>query len=125
MEHPFFLRDETIISIGTASTEPFAPGPALESTFALMDAFIQRGLHNPFWIVTKGGVPKGRKLDFARIAKATKGLMISLCWASNPAHIEPMRNNRFLNTEEAKEAGATLAWYLRPLTPEWSGTRAN
>lgn len=123
VKHPFFIADETIISIGTASTEPFAPGPVTESTFEIMNAFVQRGLKNPFWIVTKGGVPKGRKLDFARISKATRGIMLSLCWADNPDTIEPVHNNRFLNAEEAKEAGATIAWYMRPIVPEWSGNR--
>jgi hypothetical protein len=82
-----------------------------------MNAFIRRGLRNPFWIVTKGGVPKGIKLDFARISNVTRGLMLSLCWADNPDTIEPAHNNRFLNAAEAKEAGATIAWYM----PDRSG----
>lgn len=122
VKHPFFIANETIISIGTASTEPFAPA-VVDSTFEIMDGFVRRGLRNPFWIVTKGGVPKGRKLDFARISNATRGLMLSLCWADNPDTIEPAHNNRFLNAEEAKEAGATIAWYVRPIVPEWSGNR--
>ncbi len=122
IKHPFFIADETIISIGTASTEPFDPA-VVDSTFEIMDGFIRRGLRNPFWIVTKGGVPKGRKLDFARISNATRGLMLSLCWADNPETIEPVHNNRFLNAEEAKEAGVTIAWYMRPIVPEWSGNR--
>lgn len=122
VKHPFFIADETIISIGTASTEPFAPAVA-DSTFDIMNAFVNRGLRNPLWIVTKGGVPKGRKLDFARITNATRGLMLSLCWADNPDTIEPAHNNRFLNAEEAKEAGVTIAWYMRPIVPEWSGNR--
>lgn len=122
VKHPFFVANETIISIGTASTEPFAPA-VVDSTFEIMDGFVRRGLQNPFWIVTKGGVPKGRKLDFARISNATRGLMLSLCWADNPDTIEPAHNNRFLNAEEAKEAGATIAWYMRPIVPEWSGNR--
>ncbi|MBN1585317.1 hypothetical protein JW899_03030 [Candidatus Uhrbacteria bacterium] len=122
VKHPFFIADETIISIGTASTEPFAPA-VVDSTFEIMDGFVRRGLRNPFWIVTKGGVPKGRKLDFARISNATRGLMLSLCWADNPDTIEPTHNNRFLNAEEAKEAGATIAWYMRPIVPGWSGNR--
>jgi DNA repair photolyase len=119
--HPFFVADETIISIGTASTEPFAPGQVTESTFEIMNSLIRRGLRNPFWIVTKGGIPKGRKLDFARISNATRGVMVSLCWADNPDTIEPVRNNRFLHVDEAKEAGVTIAWYMRPIVPEWSG----
>ncbi|MEK7647485.1 MAG: hypothetical protein AAB384_00430 [Patescibacteria group bacterium] len=121
VEHPFFVADVSVISIGTASTEPFAPA-IVDSTFDIMNEFVRRGLRNPFWIVTKGGIPKGRKVDFARIVSASRGLMISLCWAGNPKEIEPMRNNRFLNVEEAKEAGATIAWYLRPIVPEWSGS---
>ena len=122
VKHPFFIAGETIISIGTASTEPFAPA-VVDSTFEIMDGFVRCGLRNPLWIVTKGGVPKGRKLDFARISNATRGLMLSLCWADNPDTIEPAHNNRFLNAEEAKEAGATIAWYMRPIVPEWSGNR--
>lgn len=122
VKHPYFVPNQTIISIGTASTEPFAPGLVTESTFEIMQAFIDRGLSNPFWIVTKGGVPKGRKIDFARITRATKGLMLSLCWSDNPDTIEPVRNNRFANAEEVKEAGATISWYMRPIVPEWSGT---
>ncbi len=122
VSHPFFMKDESIISIGTASTEPFASPEVTQSTFDIMDAFVKRGFHNPMWIVTKGGIPGGRKQDIARIVANTKGLMFSLCWADNPANIEPCRNNRFLRCEEAKEAGATLAWYLRPIVSEWSGT---
>lgn len=125
IKHPYFIPNRTIISIGTASTEPFAPGPVTESTFEIMQAFVDRGLKNPFWIVTKGGVPKGRKIDFARITKISSGVMVSLCWADNPETIEPFRNNRFLNAEEAKEAGAKISWYLRPIVPEWNGTVDN
>ncbi|HAT68570.1 MAG: hypothetical protein A2481_02505 [Candidatus Yonathbacteria bacterium RIFOXYC2_FULL_47_9] len=121
VKHPFFIVDETVISIGTASTEPFAPGQVTDSTFEIMESFVRRGFKNPFWIVTKGGIPKGRKLDLARITRATRGLMISICWADNPDTIEPVRNNRFLSVEEAKEAGVIIAWYMRPIVPEWSG----
>lgn len=122
VKHPYFIPDRTIISIGTASTEPFAPGQVTESTFKIMEAFIDHGLRNPFWIVTKGGVPENHKLDFARITRVTK-LLISLCWADNPDTIEPTRNNRFKNAEEAKDAGANVSWYMRPIVSEWSGTK--
>ena len=121
VKHPFFIPDVTVISIGTASTEPFADGPVANSTFDIMEAFIRRGFRNPFWIVTKANVPKGRKQDIAAITKVVKGLMISICWVDNPQRIEPIRNNRFLYSEEAKEAGATISWYMRPMVPEWSG----
>ncbi len=122
---PFFIKDQSILSIGTASTEPFAPGPVTESTFAIMQNLVERGLRNPIWIVTKGGVPRGRTEEFTAITKAIKGLMISLCWADNPAHIEPAHNNRFANCEEAKAAGAIISWYMRPIVPEWGGSLQN
>lgn len=122
VKHPFFIPNTTVISIGTASTEPFAPGEVTESTFAIMDAFVHRGLKNPLWIITKGGVPQGRKQDFAQITKAIS-LLVSLCWADNPDSIEPVQNNRFLHAEEAKEAGVMISWYMRPIVPEWNGTR--
>lgn len=122
VEHPFFVPHATTISIGTASTEPFAPS-VIKTTFEIMDALIRRGFRNPFWIVTKYGIPRGRKHDFERIVQSTRGLMISLCWANNPIEIEPVQNNRFANAQEAKDAGAVLAWYMRPLSAEWSGNR--
>jgi DNA repair photolyase len=122
VQHPYFIPNKTVLSIGTASTEPFAQGPVVESTFDIMNEFIDRDFKNPFWIVTKAGIPKGRKNDFARITEKSKGLMISLCWADNPDTIEPAKNNRFANIEEAKNAGATIAWHMRPIVPEWSGT---
>lgn len=120
--HPFFQRDRSVISIGTASTEPFAPGPVAESTFQIMRAFIDRGFKNPFWIVTKAGVPKGYKQQIAEIAANCHGLHISICWADNPPSIEPAQANRFRYCADAKEAGATIGWYLRPIVPEWAGT---
>jgi len=125
VEHPFFTPNETIISIGTASTEPFSEGPVVESTFEIMFEFIERGLKNPFWIITKGGIPKHKKQSMAKIVQAGNPLMISICWANNPNTIEPVNNNRFRGVEEAKEAGATISWHLRPIVNEWSGSERN
>jgi len=124
LEHPFFTPHKSIISIGTASTEPFANGVVCDSTFEIMNAFVERGLTNPFWIVTKNGIPKGRKKAFTKITRSNK-VMISLCWAGNSRLIEPAQNNRFANIEEAKESGVTVAWYMRPITPEWGGSLEN
>lgn len=121
IEHPFFIPDVSIISIGTASTEPFAPGIVEESTFEIMNTFVQRGLRNPFWIITKGGIPQNRKLDFARIVNKSKAVIVSLCWADSLSTVEPVRNNRFIRAEEAKEAGVHVMWYMRPIVKEWNG----
>lgn len=120
-EHPFFVRHRSIISIGTASTEPFGSKEVTDSTFEIMREFVRRKLQNPFWIVTKAGFPKKRKQELANIIQNGNKVMISVCWADNPDSIEPVRHNRFANVHEAKEAGATISWYMRPIVSEWSG----
>lgn len=124
-QHPFFQRDISVISIGTASTEPFVVDPVTESTFAVMDAFANRGFRNPFWIVTKMGIPKGCRERLERIMATSRGVLVSICWADNPINIEPARHNRFAHCAEAYDTGVSISWYLRPLVPEWSGTPEN
>lgn len=116
-KHPFFVKDQTVLSLGTASTEPFA-SQVVESTFELMEEIMNRDWHNPIWIVTKAGFPKGMGERLIPITNHNK-VMLSFCWANNPTHIEPARNDRFANIKEAKEAGATCAWYMRPITKDW------
>ena len=122
VQHPYFVPNRSIISIGTSSTEPFMPGLATETTFSVMREFIKRELRNPFWIVTKGGVPKDREVELKEICRTNK-LMLSLCWAGNPPHIEPAQNGRFNNAEMAKRAGAVISWYMRPLAVDWGASR--
>lgn len=124
MEHPFFEPNVTVISIGTASTEPFS-NYVVESTFAIMDYFKNRNLRNPFWIVTKSSFPEKYKKRLAAIVRNGNTVLVSICWANNPAEIEPARNNRFINIEKIKEAGAYTSWYLRPLADSWSTSEEN
>lgn len=118
--HPFFEQDKSIISIGTASTEPFARGKVSESTFEIMERFVRDGYKNPFWIVTKAGFPKGYEQRLKEITDAGNEVMISICWANNPKEVEPVQTNRFRNVREAHDSGATISWYLRPLAEGWS-----
>lgn len=119
-EHPFFEPDKSVISIGTASTEPFARGKVSESTFEIMERFIEDGYKNPFWIVTKAGFPKEYAERLRNISEHGNDVMISVCWANNPKNIEPVQTNRFRNIQLAHESGATISWYLRPLADGWS-----
>ncbi|SDY23801.1 hypothetical protein [Thermoactinomyces sp. DSM 45892] len=125
IEHPYFISDKSIISIGTSSTEPFARGEVCNSTFDLMRAFTKRGLKNPFWIVTKFGIPADKIVDFEEIAQTNK-IIISLCWSNAPKEIEPARNNRFAHLEKIRHINnISVNWYMRPLVPEWNGTVEN
>ena len=120
VEHPFFEDGKSVISIGTASTEPFARGPVSESTFAIMEKFIADGHTNPFWVVTKAGFPKEYEGRLKTITDNGNPVMISICWANNPSEVEPVQTNRFRNIDALKRAGATVSWYLRPLAEGWS-----
>lgn len=120
VEHPFFEDGKSVISIGTASTEPFARGPVSESTFAIMEKFIADGHTNPFWVVTKAGFPKEYEGRLKTITDNGNPVMISICWANNPSEVEPVKTNRFRNIDALKRAGATVSWYLRPLAEGWS-----
>ena len=125
IEHPYFIANTSLISIGTSSIEPFAKGEVVDSTFDLMQAFVKRGLTNPFWIVTKYGIPSQKITDFEQITK-TNRIIISLCWANAPKEIEPAQNNRFRNLEKIQHIdNISVNWYMRPFVPEWNGTPEN
>lgn len=123
IDHPYFEKDNSIISIATSSTEPFATPKVTESTLKIMEYFVELGLKNPFWIVTKAGIPSGIASRLKKICDNGNKIMISLCYAGNPKIIEPMQNNRFKNIEELEDTGVTVSWYLRPLVKEWTANK--
>lgn len=125
IKHPYFKKDQSIISIATSSTEPFANSVVTESTLKIMEYFVNKGFKNPFWIVTKAGVPDGISNRLKKICENGNDVMISFCYAGNPPEIEPMQKNRFNNIETLKETGVTTSWYLRPLVKEWGANYDN
>lgn len=119
-EHPFFEKDITVISIGTGSTEPFGNSEVTQSSIDIMKFFVKKGYKNPFWIVTKAGIPKKIISDLEYIASKGNKIMISICWANNPQNIEPVKNNRFKNVNLLKDIqNVYVSWYMRPLVAEW------
>lgn len=119
IKHPFFEKDLSIISIATSSTEPFANHMVTESTLKIMEYFVMMGYKNPFWIVTKAGIPDNINKRLKKITDNGNKIMISFCYAGNPKDIEPMQNDRFKNIESLKGTGVSTSWYLRPLVIEW------
>lgn len=119
VKHPYFEKDASVISIATSSTEPFATPKVTESTLEIMEYFVTLGYKNPFWIVTKAGIPNDIANRLKKICDHGNKIMISFCYAGNPKNIEPMQNNRFKNIELLKDTGVTTSWYLRPLVKEW------
>lgn len=124
--HPFFVPNKSIISIGTSSTEPLAYGKVLQSTIDIMKTFIKYGLKNTFWIVTKAGLPIEILDDIKQMSQHGNKIMFSICYAGNPKEIEPAQNNRFLNVDKfADIENVEIAWYLRPLVEEWGANKEN
>ncbi len=119
---PIFIKDETIISIGTTSTEPLAVGQVLNSTFTIIDELIKRNFKNPVWIVTKAGIPNQALPRIAQITPKIKSLIFSPTYGALNKEIEPIQNNRFLNLKNASILGAKIILYLRPLVKQWGTT---
>ncbi|MDO8537756.1 MAG: hypothetical protein Q7S21_02625 [archaeon] len=124
VKHPYFVSDKTVISIGTGSTDPFLE-QTKESTFNIMDLIQDKGLRNPFWIVTKKGIPKGYDKRFASITKKSKGIVVSISYSGMPSKIEPYQSNRFTNLKSTKAAGVKLSLHFRPIIPTWNDAQAN
>lgn len=118
--HPYFQKNISVLSIATSSTEPFANSEVTENTLRIMEYFVELGYKNPFWIVTKAGIPSGIEDRLKKIVANGNEIMISICWCDNPYQIEPVQNNRFKNIENLKNTGVTVSWYMRPLVEEWS-----
>ena len=119
ISHKFFKKNDSLISIATSSTEPFANIQTTNNTLQIMEYFVKLGYTNPFWIVTKAGIPHGISKRLKKICDNGNKIMISICYANNPREIEPVQNNRFKNIEELKETGVVVSWYMRPLVKEW------
>lgn len=120
VNYPLFDKDDSIISIGTSSTEPFAVGDVLESTLGIMEWFVEKGLLNPFWVVTKAGIPDAAIDRIKKISK-TNRIVISFCYGNNSKSIEPAQNDRFLNIEKiSDEDNIFCNWYFRPLVRDWN-----
>ena len=126
MAHPFFEKDKTVISIGTGSTEPFGNNEVTDSTMKILEVFVEKNLKNPFWIVTKAGIPKRIVNKVREITQHGNKIMFSMCWANNPKEIEPCQNNRFKNIELLSDIdNVYVAWYMRPLVKEWGANQKN
>ncbi len=123
VDHSYFRKNKSIISIATSSTEPFANPIVTENTLEIMEYFVKLGYKNPFWIVTKAGIPNNIEKRLKSICDNGNQIMISICWADNPKNIEPVQNNRFKNVEKLKNTGVTVSWYMRPLVEEWSANK--
>ena len=124
--HPFFEKNETVISIATGSTEPFSSEKVTKTTIEIMNELLKKGYKNPIWIVTKAGIPEYCIKDLIHISKKGVKIMLSICWGGNPQEIEPMQNNRFKNVDKLKNIdNIFVAWYMRPLVKEWGASKKN
>ena len=120
---PYFVPGETIISIGTSSTEPLGGIGVIDDVMKLLDEIQNKHqLRNPIWLVTKAGVPDYFLSKISQIVKKTKALILTPTANGLNKTIEPCQNNRFLNIKFAQELGAQTILYLRPLVPEWGST---
>ena len=84
-----------------------------------MKTFSDEGLTNPFWIVTKRGIPD-ELLNiwlkrFKYLLKRGIEIIISITYSNAPYWVEPYRRNRFHNFNRVKKTGVYIAQHLRPI----------
>lgn len=116
--HPSFIKHKSVISISTGSSEAFIPISERE-TWGIMQTFAQNGLKNPFWIVTKRGIPDDL-LDiwlkrFNILMNKGIQIIISITSSNAPYWVEPYRQNRFKNFDKIKKTGVHISQHLRPV----------
>lgn len=126
IKYKHFHANESLISIATSSTEPFANKDVTDSTIELMEQFINLGYFNPFWIVTKGGVIlHNQMMRIKRLIDKGAIIIVSICWTNNDSRIEPIFLDRFSFAKELDSIGVHLNWYMRPLVREWNASPSN
>lgn len=118
IKHPAFIKNDSVISIATGSSEAFIPISEAE-TWAAMKYFSDKGLKNPFWIVTKRGIPDNllsvwlKRFTFLR-KKGIK-IIISITYSNAPSWVEPYQHDRFRNFDKIKNVGVYVSQHIRPI----------
>lgn len=119
LEHPYFIPDKTIIGINTASTDLFPK--VVDSLFNIVRLVAEKGYKNPFWIVTKKGVPPNTYSKFKEVLDGdSKGIVLSVTYSDMPSKIEPYQKDRFKHLGEAIRAGVHVSLHLRPIVKGWN-----
>jgi len=118
IRHPAFIKDRSVISIGTGSTEAFLPEVERE-TWNIMEAMLKEGYKNPFWIATKMSIPDQFAQTwsdrFLRLTQNGIRVLLSVTHSGAPSWVEPYQGNRFRNMELMKSSGAHISLHLRPI----------
>lgn len=116
--HPAFIRDKSVISFCSGSTEVFHP-LVEEDIWTGMEYMISLGLKNPIWIVVKSFLSIHKTLWMSRFEYMIKNgirIIVSISDAGLPREYEPYQvDNRFDVFRDFSELGVVLSHHLRPL----------
>ncbi|PFL57208.1 hypothetical protein COJ27_29855 [Bacillus cereus] len=125
LQHELFIKDETIIALHSATTEPFLPS-VKSSTFKLIELIHKNKLKNPILIITKYYLTEE---DVSRLAYYAKDLniLLFLTYNANPPEIEPLGNKpKFKElrwkTRDILARYPEVKWlhYYRPIIEGWN-----
>ena len=116
--HPAFLPDQSVISIGTWSSEAFL-WRSSDETASIIEYLIRNELKNPVRIVTKVFIPPN-KLDFwidmfHRAEQKWIKVILSITYSWAPKEIEPYQEDRFQWVKELKNTWIHISHHLRPI----------
>jgi len=120
VRHPAFLRNRSVLSFSTASSEPFISSVE-DSTWEMIKRLLWHDCKNPLWFVTKLGIsqqllPRWER-RFHELSADNVKVLISISYAAAPAWVEPYREDRFRYAPALRDAGVRISHHLRPILP--------
>ncbi|GAB4218861.1 MAG: hypothetical protein Fur009_2100 [Candidatus Microgenomates bacterium] len=118
IKHPSFIKNYSVIAIGTGSTEAFSPVADVETYKIIKELRLVQKLKNPIWIVTKLGIPTNKisfwRSFFKEFSPMGK-IIISITSNGLPSYIESHQADRFLFVEKILDTGVYFTHHLRPI----------
>lgn len=116
--HPAFIKNKSVISFCSGSTEVFHPNVE-DDVWEAMKLMTEIGLKNPIWLVVKSFFSKKRDLwkkRFKYLINYGITIILSISDAGLPREYEPYQvENRFTVFKDFGEVGVKLSHHLRPL----------
>ncbi len=118
LSHPGFIRDRSVVSVATASSEPFLPQTE-STTWEILRELYDRGCTNPIWLVAKSGIPDRFAHRWAERVSLLRssgiGAVVSVSYSAAPSWVEPFRGDRFRNMQAMRDAGVCISHHFRPV----------
>jgi DNA repair photolyase len=120
LQHPFFVRGVTPLSVNSNSTDPFHAA-VRASTLDILDMLESSGITNPITLITKVPLPEQ---EIQRLHSSSKlNLDVNVSYSAMPEEVEPISANARIDfMKRLAEAPIRVALFARPIVADWNAT---